>query len=139
MNLRMVLCMAALTLMGCLCLPSWAMTLLPTAPEPAIPAADPARGEVIFTRGVNGSPPCASCHQVTGTNFGFALGPSLIGIRNRAAARIPGMSAEDYLMDSILHPEDYLVSGYRNIMYPKFADHFSEQDIADLIAYLMML
>jgi mono/diheme cytochrome c family protein len=139
MKLRMVLCIAALTLMGCFCLPSWAATLLMTPPEIDPPPADPARGQEIFTKGLNGSPPCISCHQVIGTSFGFALGPSLIGIHSRAATRIEGMSAEAYITNSILHPADFVVPGYRNIMYPKFANHFSDQDMADLVAYLMTL
>lgn len=139
MNLRMVLCITALTLMGCFCLPSWATTLFMTAPEIEAPAADPVRGAEIFRKGVNESPPCISCHQVTNTSFGFSLGPSLIGVRNRAATRLKGISAEDYLADSILHPAHYIVPGYRNIMYPKFADHFTAQDVDDLVAYLMTL
>ena len=139
MNLRMVLFTAALTLIGVICLPS-CTPIPPASPTAtAAPAADPARGEEIFTKGVNQSPPCISCHQLNNSGFGFSLGPSLIGIHTRAAARITDMSAEDYLTDSILHPADFIVPGYRNIMYPKFADHFSEQDMADLIAYLMTL
>jgi mono/diheme cytochrome c family protein len=135
MNLRMVL-FIALTLIGIFCLPS----CTPATPEAtAIPVVDLVRGEEIFRKGVNESPPCISCHQVTTSSFGFALGPSLIGVGNRAATRISGMSAEEYLTDSILNPGSFLVPVYRNIMYPKFADHFSEQDVADLIAYLMTL
>jgi mono/diheme cytochrome c family protein len=140
MNLRMVLFTAALTLIGMICLPSCSPTPPATPTATATPAADPVRGEEIFTKGVNESPPCISCHQVSdNSSFGFALGPNLIGIGNRASTRITDMSAEDYLANSILEPAAFIVPGYRNIMYPKFADHFSEQDVADLIAYMMTL
>jgi mono/diheme cytochrome c family protein len=141
MKLRIVLFITALTLLGCAGLPLWVMTLQmePEAAVEAPPPPDTERGREIFAKGVNGSPPCVACHQVVSSDIGFALGPSLQGLRNRAGKRIPNMSAEAYLTDSILHPDDFIVPGYRNIMYPKFADHFSEQDIADLVAYLMTL
>lgn len=141
MKLRIVLFIAALTLIGCAGLPLWAITLQmePAVEIEAPPPPDAARGQEIFAKGVNGSPSCVGCHHLVSSEIGFALGPSLQGLRNRAGTRIPNMSAEAYLIDSILHPEDFIVPGYRNIMYPKFADHFSEQDVADLVAYLMTL
>lgn len=50
-----------------------------------------------------------------------------------------GLTAEEYLHQSILEPERYLVSGYRDIMYPDYSAHLSEQDIQDLIAFLLTL
>lgn len=139
MNLRMVLFVAALTLLGLICLPSCSPTPPATPTATVTPAADPVRGEEIFVKGINSSPPCITCHQANGAAVGLALGPSLIGIRNRAAARVAGMDAATYLTNSILHPADFIVPGYRDIMYPQFDDHFTEQDVADLIAYLMTL
>ena len=49
------------------------------------------------------------------------------------------MRAEDYIRQSILDPHSFVVPGFRDIMYPDFKKHFSEQDIADIIAYLMTL
>ena len=63
----------------------------------------------------------------------------MIGISQRAGERVPGLSAEDYLRQSIIQPSAFLVSGYRDIMYPNFKEKLSEQDIADLIAYLETL
>ena len=39
----------------------------------------------------------------------------------------------------MLDPHAYIAPGFRDIMYPEFAAYFDEQDIADLIAYLMSL
>lgn len=126
--------------------PRWAVTPLPPTPTPipATPTAvalvgDPARGQEIFAHGVNGSPPCTSCHATTSSRSVFQLGPNLARLGERAGARVPGLSAEEYIHQSILDPTAFFVSGYRPIMPLNFADHFNEQDVADLIAYLLTL
>jgi hypothetical protein len=63
----------------------------------------------------------------------------MISISQRAGQRVPGLSAEAYLRQSILDPSAYVVSGFRNIMYPHFKEKLSQQDLADLIAYLKTL
>ena len=56
----------------------------------------------------------------------------------RAATRIAGMSAADYIHESIVDPSAYVVSGFPDNVMPKnFADKFSAQDISDLIAYIL--
>ena len=100
---------------------------------------DPVRGQDIFRNGLNGAPACKSCHATTAGHTMFALAPNLKGIAERAATRVAGMTAPQYIEDSIRHPEDYLVSGFRPIMYPNFGKDYSDQDIADVVAYLMTL
>lgn len=112
----------------------------PTAtPTPAPAVGDAERGEQIFTKGSNGAPPCSTCHLAANVHFGFSLGPNLTGVAERAKTRIEGLTAEEYIRQSILEPRSYVVSGYRDIMYPDFSKHLQEQDITDLIAYLMTL
>lgn len=101
-------------------------------------SGNPERGVQLFREGINGAPPCSSCHQ-TVEGGGFSLGPNLAGIASRASTRIPGSVAEDYLRASILEPGAYVVSGYRNIMYPNYTAHLSSQDVADLVAFLLTL
>lgn len=123
-----------IALSGCtLELTNW-LAVLPIQPQGVV-QGDVARGEDIFRHGTNGSPPCISCHALQ--PGGFSLGPAMAGISARAGQRVPGLSAEAYLHQSIIEPEAFVVPGFRPIMYPKYADHFSEQDIADLIAFLM--
>ncbi len=98
---------------------------------------DATHGADIFTHGIGDAPPCVSCHSLG--QSAFSLGPKMIGISQRAGERVPGLSAEDYLRQSIIEPSAFLVSGFRDIMYPNFKDKLSEQDIADLIAYLETL
>jgi len=104
-----------------------------TAPLPG----DTERGAEIFRHGVNDAPPCITCHALTQGMFSIA--PVMQGISQRAGERVEGLSADDYLHQSILEPSAFIVPGFRSIMYPDYADHLSAQDVADLIAYLKTL
>jgi len=46
---------------------------------------------------------------------------------------------KEYLRQSILEPERYIVSDYRDIMYPDYSTPLTKQNIQDLIAYLLTL
>ncbi|MDX2140503.1 MAG: c-type cytochrome [Chloroflexota bacterium] len=95
------------------------------------------RGEDIFRHGAGGAPGCINCHALT--PGAFAMGPDLHGIYARAATREAGVSADDYIRQSILQPDEFLTPGYRDMMYRQYAEALTEQDIADLIAFLAAL
>src|SRR2546423_14877322 len=66
-------------------------------------------GEEIFkTKGT-----CEICHRIgqKGTRA-----PDLAGIGARAGKTKPGMSAKQYIIESLINPSAYLVEGYPNIM-----------------------
>lgn len=90
---------------------------------------DVERGAQLFAQGQGEIPPCSTCHQIVTGQFGFSVGPNLDGIGERAGTRVDGLTAEEYLHQSILEPERYLVSGYRDIMYPGYSAHLTEQYI----------
>ncbi|MBK9751208.1 MAG: hypothetical protein IPO91_31180 [Chloroflexi bacterium] len=70
-------------------------TFAPTAePTPAALVGDPVRGQQIFAQGVNGAPPCSSCHGTSGGRNAFQLAPNMIGLDERAGQRVAGLSAE---------------------------------------------
>jgi cytochrome c2 len=98
---------------------------------------DAVRGEDIFRHGKGSAPPCMTCHALS--PGGFSLGPVMKGISARAGQRTAGLDANAYLRQSILDPKAFIVPGYRDIMFPGYADRFTEQDVADLIAYLLTL
>lgn len=75
---------------------------------------------------------CASCH---GAQDG--VGPSLAGMAERAATRIEGQSAADYLYQSIVEPAAYVVDGYQNIMPGDYAEKLSEQEINSLVKFML--
>ncbi|KAB2903018.1 MAG: c-type cytochrome [Anaerolineae bacterium] len=105
----------------------------------AMMSGNPERGAEIFTNGVDGAPPCTSCHAVEPKPSRFTVAPNLGGISDRAEDRVPDLSAEEYLSVSILRPGAYVVNGFNNAMYSDYAKHLSSQDVSDLIAFLMTL
>ena len=107
-----------------------------TTTEPVIePAGNASVGETIFHDGKGSAPACVNCHAAEPGPF--ALGPVMTGISERAGSRIEGMSAEDYLHQSILQPGEFIVPGFRPMMPPTYGENLTEQDIEDIIAYLM--
>jgi mono/diheme cytochrome c family protein len=81
---------------------------------------------------------CGVCHSTSPGDDG--VGPSLSGVADRAANRVPGLAAEDYLHQSIVDPQAYVVDGYRaDQMLPIYADRLSQQQIDALVAYLLSL
>ncbi|MCA9908687.1 MAG: cytochrome c, partial [Anaerolineae bacterium] len=63
--------------------------------------------------------------------------PSLAGIADRGWHRVTGQSAQEYIRNSILHPSDYIVAGFTDVMQKNFADLLSSADLDAVIAYLM--
>jgi cytochrome c2 len=98
---------------------------------------DAAHGEDIFRHGIGGAPGCVNCHSLTPS--GFAIGPDLHGVAGRAAERVEGLPADDYLHASIVAPAEFITPGYRDMMYRGYADVLSEQDVLDLVAFLNTL
>jgi mono/diheme cytochrome c family protein len=104
--------------------------VLPT-PTPA--SSDPvARGETVYL-----SAGCGACHAIPGISEGV-VGPTQANIGEVAATRIDGMSAEEYIRQSILQPNVYLVEGFNEgIMPPNYGDTISPSDLEDLIEFLL--
>lgn len=98
------------------------------------PASDPVKGEELFNTGGASMVPCANCHTLDGT---YRIGPSLEGIASRADSRVEGMSAEDYLRESITDPSAHIVEGFTDTMYKDYGKDLGEQDISNLIAFLL--
>lgn len=103
--------------------------------EPAAPGADGADEAVISGESIFAARACSACHS-TGDNR--VIGPGLAGIGERAATRVSGQTADEYLQESIRDPGAFVVDGFDNLMPSNFAD-LPESDINDLIAFLKSL
>lgn len=101
-----------------------------------LPPGDATRGAELFTQSIGGAPACSTCHTLDGSTL---VGPSLQGFSAVAGTRIQGVSAEDYIHNSIVRPAEFLVSGFGNTMYNQFQQKLTPQQLADLIAYLLTL
>ena len=78
---------------------------------------------------------CVVCH-VLGDNH---IAPRFQGLADRAGARRPALSAEQYLFESIVDPGAFLVEGYANAMPANYAGRLGREEIGHIIAYLMTL
>ena len=126
-----------LTLMLAGCATDQLHAVLAYLPTPSAAVGDSVHGESVFREGTGSAPPCISCHQIITGGFTFGIGPNLADIAQVATTRVTGMDAAAYIHQSIVDPGAYLVPGFRNIMYPHFAQDLSVQEIEDLVAFLM--
>lgn len=99
--------------------------------EASTAATPQERGKAIFN---DPSVGCFLCHQADGP--GGTRGPDLTHVASRAGNRKPGLSAEDYLKESLLNPSAFVVPSYDNIM-PPIAQQLPTEKFDALIAFLM--
>jgi cytochrome c oxidase subunit 2 len=112
----------------------------PEALSVLFPPADPALlGQQILA---SGEYPCATCHTLPSLNWTGTIGPNLSGIGTRAATRVSGMSAEDYIHNSMRQPTAFVVPGFQQLM-PQFNDepgepnYMPDTDLQAITAFLL--
>ncbi|MBK8027882.1 MAG: c-type cytochrome [Chloroflexi bacterium] len=76
---------------------------------------------------------CIACHVLGGEN----VAPPWETISEVAAQRVPPMTTAEYVYESIVHPGAYLVEGYPASMPQDYGSRMSEQEIADVLVYLL--
>jgi nitric oxide reductase subunit C len=121
----------------------------PVAPAPATTTGgNAANGQALFSQSVlAGNAGCTTCHSLEPAKA--LVGPSMAGIGARAAATVPGQSAEEYLRQSIVDTNAFLANGCNasdpeaqcaaGIMPQDWPQKLSAQEIEDLVAYLLTL
>lgn len=110
----------------------------PSPPPESV--GNPTVGEQVFNSRHADAPSCSFCHSVDATATGRGVGPSLAGIATRAGSRAEGQDHVTYLRESIVDPAAFLADeNTTNRMYQHFGDILTEQQINDLIAYLLTL
>jgi mono/diheme cytochrome c family protein len=97
-----------------------------------LPAGDSANGALLYA-GSNG---CATCH------VGGVIGPDIAGTLGRVETerltleQFAGWTPDDYLVHSILYPNQFVVPNYQPAMPATFGQTLTLQDLADIIAYI---
>lgn len=81
-----------------------------------------------------GDDSCSTCHTFDGTEN---YAPSLLGISEVAGDRVEGMSDIEYLRQSILEPSAFREGDWFFTMPYQFPDILSEDQVNDLIAFLL--
>jgi len=107
-----------------------------------LPEGDAARGEALAQ-----SLACVACHIAAPTGPAWLPSGDQPGIATRAESRFTqsdysgqATTAWQYLFEAIVLPNAYIVPGYaQGIMPANYGQTLSDQDLADLIAYLLTL
>jgi mono/diheme cytochrome c family protein len=100
-------------------------TTKPTNSEEETP-----RGRLLFV-----GTGCGGCHRIGDNTPSIEIGPSLIGLSDRAGDRVPGLSASEYVAQSIREPQAFTVRGYEAGVMPTFPLTAAEVD--SLVEYLL--
>lgn len=96
-------------------------------------------GKTLFAQAVIGTQAgCGTCHSLTPDEV--VVGPSMAGIASRAGDRVAGQSAEEYIRESILNPDVYLVEDFPAGTMPQvWGDELSTEQLDQIVAYLLTL
>jgi cytochrome c551/c552 len=74
------------------------------------------RPQAIDGRNVFLTKGCTGCHSLAGVSTTGQIGPNLTGLADRAGDRVEGLEAEDYIRQSVLDPEAFVVDGFSPLM-----------------------
>jgi mono/diheme cytochrome c family protein len=81
---------------------------------------------------------CITCHALD--EDVTLVGPSLFGIGSRAAGQVAGQSAADYLRESIVNPDAFVVPGFTaGQMATAWTDYLTDEQIDSLVEVLLEL
>jgi nitric oxide reductase subunit C len=113
------------------------------ASAPGLPAGDPQRGQALFAQtSIRNTSGCVTCHSLA--RYKVIVGPSLWGVATRAGRivqsptyRGTATSAEEFLRESITRPNSSIAPGFAHSVMPDWLTVLSEQEIQDLVAYLL--
>lgn len=107
------------------------------APAPTAGGANVANGEKLFKQTVIGAQAgCITCHSLDGSKL---VGPSMKGLASRAGNEVAGLSAEEYIRQSIVEPNAHVVKDYLAGVMQSYKNDLKEQELNDLVAYLLTL
>lgn len=105
-----------------------------------LPRGNPSNGAALF----HGRFACVTCHGEPSVVGGNPIGPSLHAFARVAATRMVGKSAAQYAYESLLDPDAFIASGCagqgacaRPSAMPMYGDSLSQQQMADLLGYLL--
>jgi cytochrome c oxidase subunit 2 len=81
---------------------------------------------------------CKSCHSIDGSELVGPTWQGLFGAERQLADGSTVVADEDYLVDSIMHPEEQAVAGYPMIM-PIYETVLTEEEVQGLVEYIKSL
>lgn len=106
----------------------------PTDPATGQPVSGAKWGEMLFQQNQ-----CWTCHSKDGSP---SPGPTFKGVFGRHEALQDGTSVdvdENYIRESVLHPQAKIVQGFTNVLMPTFQGSLSDKQIDALISYIQTI
>lgn len=95
-----------------------------------LPTGDAANGSKLYV-----SSGCSGCHSLEKDKR--LVGPSFYGVFDRANTRVTGLGPKEYLYQSVVNPNAYIVETFQaNIMNQTYATQLNPQQMADILAWL---
>ena len=111
------------------------MSLVTALVRPSEASTAAADGAALFQ--VKG---CATCHEGPGTATMMGIGPSLAHADDWASTRVEGMSAPDYLAQSMLQPSAFISPAWAGPNGPTTGMpqlQLSDEDVEALVHFLL--
>ena len=121
-------------------LTAMAATLAPTTTGAGVaaPALVGGTAPVEWGRSLFYAKGCTGCHRKGDEHAGgVAIGPDLAGLRDRAAHRQPGLSAEAYVRESIRTPSAFTAPGFEGAARGMPDLGLADAEIDALVAFLL--
>lgn len=91
--------------------------------------ADPERGKILVTEVYE----CHVCH-IRGAG---KVAPDFVGLAQRAGKEHPPLQAAAYIYESLLNPAAHIVEGYSGAMPLNYVSRLKENELGDIIAFLL--
>jgi mono/diheme cytochrome c family protein len=96
-------------------------------PPDSAPAA-----EVLFR-----SKGCSGCHTLEGVADQAQLAPDLTNLSDRASSRVAGLTAEQYVVQSLLEPQAFIVPGFDGAFVQMPTLVLSDDEVEALVGLLL--
>jgi mono/diheme cytochrome c family protein len=112
-------------------------TVAPTAATVvgSLPTAEPINGDADAGGKLFASNGCGGCHTFKPANSTGKVGPDLDNLADDAQKADLG-PLDQYVLTSIKNPDGYVVPGFSAGVMPNYGTQLSDEQIADLTAYL---
>jgi nitric oxide reductase subunit C len=112
-----------------------------------LPQGNAETGKTLFNERIMGNSGVAGCVACHTAEAGVTIvGPSQVGLATLANQSFTSpdyhgkaTNIEGFLLESIVAPSNHVAPGYPNVMYRDYGAILSEQELADLVAYLTTL
>jgi hypothetical protein len=90
------------------------------------------------------TPQCTACHRISTQGNARGAGPSLNGLKHYAGQRVEGLSAREYIKQSILNPSAHIVEECPtgpcvDVMVKTYPEQFEDGELDTLVNFLLSL